>query len=46
MVYYEPVKVINNSLGLAEVILDMVVWHYSLPDSIVSDRGLLFTSKF
>ena len=32
--------------SLAEVILDVVVRHHGLPDSIVSDRGSLFTSKF
>ena len=46
MVYYELVKVTIDALGLAEVMLDVVVWHYGLPDSIVSDRGSLFTSKF
>ncbi len=46
MVYYELVKVTINAPGLAEVILDMVVRHHSLPDSIVSDRGSVFTSKF
>ena len=46
MVYYEPVKVTIDALGLAEVILDVVVRHHGLPDSIVSDRGSLFTSKF
>ena len=46
MVHYEPVKVTINALELADVILDMVVWHHGLPDSIVSDRGSLFTSKF
>ena len=46
MVHYEPVKVTIDAPGLAEVILDVVVWHHGLPDSIVSDRGLLFTSKF
>ena len=46
MVYYEPVKVTIDTLGLAEVTLDVVVWHYGLPDLIVTDRGLLFTSKF
>ena len=46
MVHYKPVKVTINTPGLAEVILDVVVWHHGLPDSIVSDRGLLFTSKF
>ena len=46
MVHYKPVKVIINALGLAEVILDVVVRHHGLPNSIVSDRGSLFTSKF
>ena len=35
MVYYEPVKVTINALGLAKVILDVVIWHHSLPNSIV-----------
>ena len=46
MVHYEPVKVTINALGLAEVIIDMVVWHHGLPDSIVTNRGSFFTSKF
>ena len=46
MVYYEPVKVTIDAPGLAEVIIDVVVRHHGLPDSIVTDRGSLFTSKF
>ena len=46
MVHYEPVKVTINAPRLAEVIIDVVVWHHGLPDLIVIDRGLLFTSKF
>ncbi len=46
MVHYEPVKVAIDAPGLAEVILDVVVRHHGLPDSIVSDRGSIFTSKF
>ena len=44
--YYEPIKVTIDAPGLAEVILDVVVRHHGLPNSIVSDRGSLFTSKF
>ena len=46
MVYYKLVKVTIDASGLAKVIIDMVVWHYGLPDSIVTDRGSFFTSKF
>ena len=45
MVHYEPEKITINALGLAEVIIDMVVCHHGLPDSIVTDRGSLFISK-
>ena len=46
MVHYKLVKVTIDTPGLAEVILDVVVWHHSLPDLIVINRGSLFTSKF
>ncbi len=46
MIYYETVMVTINALGLAEVIIEAVVWHHGLSDSIVSDRGSVFTSKF
>ena len=46
MIYYEPIKVIINTLGLAEVIIDVIVRHYGLPDSIVTDWESFFTSKF
>ena len=46
MVYYKPVKVTIDAPGLAEVILDVVVWHHHLPDLIMTNRGSLFTSKF
>ena len=45
-VHYKPIKVTIDALGLAEVIIDMVVRHHNLPDSIVTDQRLLFTSKF
>ncbi len=46
MVYYEPVKVTIDISGLAEVIIDMVVCHHGFAKSIITDQGLLFTSKF
>ena len=46
MVYYKPVKVTIDTLSLAEVIIDMVVRHHGLPDSIVTNWMLLFTLKF
>ena len=46
MVHYEPVKVTIDALGLAEVIIDVIVRHHGLLDSIITDRGSLFTSKF
>ena len=46
MMHYELVKVIIDTLGLVEVIPDVVVRHHDLPDSIVTDRDSLFTLKF
>ncbi len=46
MVHYEPVKVTIDAPALAEVIIKAVVRHHGLLDSIVSDRGSVFTSKF
>ncbi len=37
MVHYVPVKVTIDVPGLAEVIIDMVVRHHGLPESIVTD---------
>ena len=46
MVHYEPVQITITAPALAKVILNVVVRHYGLRDSIVSDRGSVFTSKF
>ncbi len=46
MIYYELVKVTIDASALAEVIIEVVVRQHGLPDSIVSDRGSVFTSKF
>ena len=46
MVYYKPVKVTINAPKLAEVIIDVILWHHGLSDSIISDREAIFMSKF
>ena len=46
MVHYKPVKVTIDAPGPAEVILNMVVWYYGLPDSIVTDKSSFIFSKF
>ena len=46
IVHYKPVKVTINTLGLAEVILNVVIRHHGLSDSILTDRSPLFTAKF
>ncbi len=46
IVYYVSVKVTIDVLGLAKVIIDVVVCHQGVPESIVMDRGSLFKSKF
>ncbi len=46
IVHYETDKVTINAPGLAKVIIEAVVWHHGLPDSIVSDQSSVFTSKF
>ena len=46
MVNYKLVKVTFDALELAKVILNMIIWHYSLSDSIMTNRGLFFTLKF
>ncbi len=46
IVHYVQVKVTINAPGLAEVIINMVVHHHGVSESIVIDWGLLFTSKF
>ena len=46
MVHYKLVKVTINILGLADIIIDVVVQHLSLPDFIINDCGANFISKF
>ncbi len=44
--HYKLVKITIDTLGLAEVIINVVVRHHGVPESILMNRGLLFTLKF
>ena len=46
IMYYELVIVTINTQRLAEVIINVVVQYHDLPDSIISNRGAIFISKF
>ena len=46
IVYDKSVKVTIDIPSLVEIIINVVVRHHILPDSIITDRELLFTSKF
>ena len=46
MVYYKLIKITINAPGLAEVIINMVVWHHGLPDLIVTNKSSFFILKF
>ena len=46
MVYYKPVKINFNAPRLVKVIIDVVVRHHGLPDSILTNKGFFFTLKF
>ena len=46
IVHYIPVKVMINISDLAKVIINIIVRHHGVLESIVTDQGLLFTFKF
>ena len=46
IVHYKLVMVTIDATNLAEVIINIVVRHHGLKDLIVTNRRLLFTSKF
>ena len=46
IIHYKSVKITINTPALAEVIIETVVQHHGLFNSIVSNQGLVFTSKF
>lgn len=46
MLHYELVKVISDGSSLAKVINDVIMWHHGPLNSIISNQGLVLTSKF
>ena len=46
MVHYKLVKVMIDTPSLAKVIIDVVVHHYGVTESIVTDQGSLCKFKF
>ena len=46
MVYYKLIKVTINALDLAIIFINIVMRYYGFPNSIVSNKGFFFTSKF
>ena len=46
MVHYKPVKVTIDASGLVNIIINIGVRYYDLPNSIATNQGSLFTSKF
>ena len=46
MEYYEPVKFTTDVSRLTKVIINMVMQYHGLLNSIISDRGAIFISKF
>lgn len=47
IIYYKLVKVtIDAAIELAKMIIDRVIRYHNLPKLIISDRSLIFISKF
>lgn len=46
MIYYKLIKTIINSAKLSELIIHIVIRYLDLSNSIVSNKRMLFTSKF
>ena len=46
IVYYKLVKLTINTLKLAKVIINMIVQYYNFANSIIGDRGAIFTFEF
>lgn len=45
IIYYKPIKVTINILDLTKVIINVIMYYYSILKSIIMDLGLLFILK-
>lgn len=46
IVYYKPIKVMTNTLNLAEVVMNIVIYQHEVLKSIVIDQDSLCTLTF
>lgn len=46
IIYYKPVKVIINISSLVQLIINVILRYYYLPNLIVIDQGSVFGVKF
>ena len=46
MVYYKPVKITIDIPSLVEIIIDVVIWHHGLPNSIMTSKSSVINSRF
>ena len=46
MVHYKPIFTAIKAEKLAEILIETVIKYHKIPESIVTDRGLLLTLKF
>ena len=46
IIYYKPVKVTIETLDLAKVIINMIIYPHKVLESIVINKSLLIISKF
>lgn len=46
MVYYNPIKITNNTLALAKIIINIVIWYHDYLDLIITYKDLFLTLSF
>lgn len=45
-IYYKPFHITINLFVIAKVIINMIIYYYKVPESIVINKALLFILKF